>query len=225
MRFISWLLCTGISQRRRTVSLVSRLKGVSFLQHLRHFSVVPIPHPVGKARQPPDMPISLTDPVPHVSFEVCQISLRVYDFLTDVLQLHVAYLSSRSAYLRGLFAGENPLDLIASFPIKVPTSRLPHLCPSSELPTLYLPVPDPTSFHLLVHWMYFGRTQYIGDCLDRGIVRLEGIRQNVVYLSLPDSTIGKFLRCWEHDSFYEDISDDDGSFCGEEEEDEDEDKC
>jgi hypothetical protein len=125
----------------------------------------------------------------------------------------VDYLSSQSTFLRGLFAGVNPLDLInnakapadpnqecrkASFPFDVPANRMPRLLPSpSTHPTLFLPVPDPTSFHLLVHWMYFGHTECIEDCLDRGIVQFPGIMKNVIYLGLPDDTIGNFLRHWE----------------------------
>jgi len=131
-------------------------------------------------------------------------------------KLHIDYLSARSTFLRGLFAGANPLDLInatvpaypdqdrqftprkGSLPFDVPANRLPRLLPSSPMhPTLFLPVPDPTSFHLLVHWMYFGHTEYIEDCLDRGIVQLPGIMRNVAYLGLADDIIGKFLRRWE----------------------------
>ena len=125
-------------------------------------------------------------------------------------------MSARSTFLRGLFAGVNPLDLINAtapaypdqeghftprkLPFDVPANRLPRLLPSSPThPTLFLPVPDPTSFHLLVHWMYFGHTEYIADCLNRGIVQFPGITRNVAYLGLPDDIIGKFLRRWERD--------------------------
>lgn len=67
--------------------------------------------------------------------------------------------------------------------------------------------------------MYFGHTEYIEDCLDRGIVHLAGISRNVTYLGLPDHTIGKFLRRWERTwrkrhlppspPYEEDFSDDD----------------
>ena len=48
-------------------------------------------------------------------------------------------------------------------PFDVPVNRLPRLfyLPLPRTPVLFLPVPDPTSFHLLVHWMYFGHTNYI----------------------------------------------------------------
>lgn len=128
------------------------------------------------------------------------------------------YLSAQSPLLRGLFAGADALDLInakapsesdpgcpnvsrkSALPFDVPENRLPRLLPSNPAhPTLFLPVPDPTSFHLLAHWMYFGHTRYIADCLDRGIIQLPGISRNVAYLGLSDEAVGKFLRRWERD--------------------------
>lgn len=78
----------------------------------------------------------------------------------------------------------------------VPADRLPRLMPCSpDHPILFLPVPDPTSFHLLVHWMYFGDFTYIQDCLHQGSIQWEGIARNVEYLGLsPEIKI--FLGNW-----------------------------
>jgi len=161
---------------------------------------------VQDAHDGPAMTRRATDPVPTT---VPRVSFK----------LHVDYLSAQSPLLRGLFAGANPLDLInaakgpskadpgcsngsrkSALPFDVPENRLPRLLPSNPVhPTLFLPVPDPTSFHLLVHWMYFGHTHYISDCLDRGVVQLPGISRNVAYLGLADKAVGKFLRRWERD--------------------------
>jgi len=116
------------------------------------------------------------------------------------LNLHIDYLSAQSTFLRGLFSGANPLDLInTTNPSKrytVPTDRLPRLLPSSpNHPVLYLPVPDPSSFQLLIHWIYFGRTDFIQDALNRGIIQWEGIARNVEYLGFPHS-IKIFLGTW-----------------------------
>ena len=111
------------------------------------------------------------------------------------------FLSAHSTYLRGLFSGACPLDLMfSSTPptstSSIPANRLPRLMPCSpDHPVLFLPVPDPSSFHLLVHWMYFGDTSYIGDCLHQGIIQWEGIARNVEYLGLP-SDIKVFLGHW-----------------------------
>ncbi|KAI0345263.1 hypothetical protein BDW22DRAFT_1405990 [Trametopsis cervina] len=62
---------------------------------------------------------------------------------------------------------------------------LPRLLPSSSsMPTIYLPVPDPSSLRLLIHYMYFGSTSYIEDALDDGTVSWEGIARNVEFLGM-----------------------------------------
>jgi len=72
---------------------------------------------------------------------------------------------------------------------------------SPNHPILFLPVPDPTSFHLLVHWMYFGDTRYIEDCLSRKTIQWEGIARNVEYLDLSMEIkifLGKWYARWLH---------------------------
>ncbi|KAG1754316.1 hypothetical protein EDB19DRAFT_1902469 [Suillus lakei] len=108
-----------------------------------------------------------------------------------------------STLLRGLFSGASPNDLIHTGaaqprhpPLHVPESRLPSLLPSPPShPTLFLPVPDPSSIHLIFHWMYFGQTAPMEDCLNRGVVHWEGIARNVEYLGLP-TDIKVFLGRW-----------------------------
>ncbi|EAU88717.2 hypothetical protein CC1G_01090, partial [Coprinopsis cinerea okayama7 len=119
------------------------------------------------------------------------------------LELHMDYLSAHSTYLRSLFSGALPLDLMyaqspptSSSSSSIPPDRLPRLMPSSpDHPILFLPVPDPSSFHLLVHWMYFGDVSYIADCLHKGVIQWEGIARNVEYLGLS-SDIKVFLGRW-----------------------------
>jgi len=80
----------------------------------------------------------------------------------------------------------------------VPADRLPRLMPCSpDHPILFLPVPDPTTFHLIVHWMYFGDFRYIQDCLHRGLIQWDGIARNVEYLGLS-ADIKIFLGNWYH---------------------------
>jgi hypothetical protein len=66
---------------------------------------------------------------------------------------------------------------------------------SPDHPILFLPIPDPSSIHLLVHWMYFGSTSYIEDSLNDGSVEWEGLARNVEYLGLP-AEIKVFLGRW-----------------------------
>jgi len=121
------------------------------------------------------------------------------------MQLHIDYLSAHSSYLRGLFSGALPIDLFyssapptSSSPI--PPERLPRLMPSSpDHPILFLPVPDPSSFYVLVHWMYFGDFTYIQQCLHQGAIQWEGIARNAEYLGLSAEIkifLGNWYRAW-----------------------------
>jgi len=80
----------------------------------------------------------------------------------------------------------------------VPPDRLPKLLSSThEHPVLYLPVPDPASFHLLIHWMYFNQINAISEALHDGSIQWEGIARNVEYLGLS-ADIKLFLSKWYH---------------------------
>lgn len=102
-----------------------------------------------------------------------------------------------------MFSGALPLNLMysATPPVSssgVPADRLPRLMPCSpDHPILFLPVPDPTCFHLLIHWMYFGDLSIIQDCLHQGLVQWDGIARNVEYLGL-NAEIKIFLGNWYH---------------------------
>lgn len=62
---------------------------------------------------------------------------------------------------------------------------LPRMLPSSSAsPTIYLPVPDPSSLRLLIHYMYFGSTTYIEEALDESAVTWEGLARNVEFLGM-----------------------------------------
>ncbi|KIK58157.1 hypothetical protein GYMLUDRAFT_132104, partial [Collybiopsis luxurians FD-317 M1] len=128
------------------------------------------------------------------------------------LKMHSDYLSAHSSFLRSLFSGASPFDLIntsssirptpnsplrtSSGRFTIPFDRLPRLLNSSpDHPVLFLPVPDPSSIHFLFHWMYFGELDYIRDALRDGIIHWEGIARNVEYLGLTDD-IKIFLGNW-----------------------------
>ncbi|KAG8817706.1 hypothetical protein FRC18_000385, partial [Serendipita sp. 400] len=64
-------------------------------------------------------------------------------------------------------------------------ARIPRLLPSSaHHPTLYLPLPDPTSFPHIVHYLYFGTVAVLEDALNVGRIRWDGVVRNVEYLGI-----------------------------------------
>ncbi|KAF8077791.1 hypothetical protein FPV67DRAFT_1405030 [Lyophyllum atratum] len=174
--------------------------------------IVPIPHAQGKpihptiaAQLPPQTHTSVSsmyDPT-GLGRRATEPTLNLVPRIS--LKLHIDYLSTHSSYIRALFSGANPLDLVhttctsfngphSASRFNIPANRLPRLMPgSADHPVLLLPVPDPSSFHLLVHWMYFGDTSHITQCLDEGVVHWEGLARNVEYLGLS-SGIRSFLR-------------------------------
>lgn len=99
---------------------------------------------------------------------------------------------------------------------------LPRLLPSSPSnPTIYLPVPDPDSFRLLIHYVYFGSTTYIEEALDTGDVTWEGLARNVEFLGMGTEIkvcLGRWYGRWrrgraaEHAAFqteeYDEYDDD-----------------
>ncbi|KAF8205679.1 hypothetical protein K438DRAFT_1669919 [Mycena galopus ATCC 62051] len=170
--------------------------------------VIPVPHLRRNSGSAfPDMPAFSMSSEPGLGRRVTEPALNSVPRIS--LKLHVDYLSAHSTFLRGLFSGASSLDLISSAALSeatlrpspsgqfsVPGNRLPRLMPCSpDHPILFLPIPDPSSIHLLVHWMYFGSTSYIEDCLNSGSVEWEGIARNVEYLGLS-AEIKVFLGQW-----------------------------
>ncbi|KAF7295461.1 hypothetical protein MIND_01085900 [Mycena indigotica] len=170
--------------------------------------VIPVPHPPGK-------PLTAFSPTtePGISRRVTEPALNAVPKIS--LKLHVDYLCAHSTLLRSLFSGASSLDLISTAALTqapsqptpsgqfaVPTNRLPRLMPCSpDHPILFLPIPDPTSIHLLIHWMYFGSTSFIEDSLNDGSVEWEGIARNAEYLGLPVDLklfLGQWYTKWVH---------------------------
>ncbi|KAJ6469447.1 hypothetical protein C8R45DRAFT_837180 [Mycena sanguinolenta] len=170
--------------------------------------VIPVPYPRGKAGSTfPDMPAFSMSNDSTLGRRVTEPALNSVPRIS--LKLHMDYLSAHSTLLRGLFSGASSLDLISSAALSeapsrpspsgeftVPANRLPRLMPCSpDHPILFLPIPDPSSIHLVVHWMYFGSTSYIEASLNDGSIEWEGIARNVEYLGLLPE-LKMFLRQW-----------------------------
>ncbi|PPQ98829.1 hypothetical protein CVT24_003383 [Panaeolus cyanescens] len=172
--------------------------------------IVPFPHANGRPEVPGLAAASIIEPTYSyaTNFEGVTAGRRATQPPLNAvprmsLPLHMDYLSAHSSFLRGLFSGAIALDLMfSSTPPKstngVPPDRLPRLMPCSpDHPIVLLPVPDPTSLYLLIHWMYFGDFTLIQQCLLNGSIQWEGIARNVEYLGL-NADIKIFLGNWYH---------------------------
>ncbi|KAK1236436.1 hypothetical protein PQX77_000317 [Marasmius sp. AFHP31] len=178
--------------------------------------VIPVPYPRAGGHSLPFSSRPSYDPS-GLGRRVTEPSLNYIPRLS--LKLHTDYLSAHSSFLRGLFSGASPFDLITttatsasstSTPLRtpsgrftIPPDRLPRLLPHStpEHPVLFLPVPDPTSIDHLIHWMYFGDTSFIERDLGRGTIEWEGIARNVEYLGLSTDIkvfLGRWYSRWLH---------------------------
>ena len=128
------------------------------------------------------------------SFEVSLLPLY-FPFTPDLTlyhQAHIDYLCSQSRLLRRFFGGST-----SALTSKSPSSaRPPHfLSPSNSHPVIFIPLPDPSSFDLLLHWMYHGSMKDIEFALDDGTVTWEGLARNVEYLDIRDN-MRQFLGHW-----------------------------
>lgn len=115
-----------------------------------------------------------------------------------VFPLHQDYLITQSSLFRTLFAPApgNPDAPSSSRSIKG-ARRLP--TPPTAPPAVLLPLPDPTSFSVLVHWLYWGDITALESALSKGLVEWQGVVKNVHYLGMDDNVkrvLGKWWRRW-----------------------------
>ena len=131
------------------------------------------------------------------------------------------YLCAHSALFRGLLSGASPFDLAMEAPTSTlaglspkPSSsplRFPCILPSSTCshPVIHLPVPDPASFHHVVHYIYFGSTSFMEEALESGDLTWDGLARNVEYLKMGDDIKLFLARYWRRVHTYCDYSDSD----------------
>lgn len=157
-------------------------------------------------------------PGPRMVMQVSYLLSPQLQPLTQVTQLHMDYLCAHSTLIRGFMSGASPFELMEStagstlsLSSRTPTPshpdsrrsslslsapQFPCMLPSPPThPSIYLPVPDPPSLRLLVHYIYFGSTSFIEDALDDGTLSWEGLARNVEYLGMG-SEIKVFLGRW-----------------------------
>lgn len=108
--------------------------------------------------------------------------------------LHRDYLAPQSALMRMVLFGGLPPDS--------PELKGCRVLPFGSLHgprPLYVPLPDPESFGVLVHWMYWGDVSALENALSSGAVSWRGMVANIEYLGLDDRTkraVGRWWRRW-----------------------------
>ncbi|KAG8938870.1 hypothetical protein FRC04_007397 [Tulasnella sp. 424] len=107
---------------------------------------------------------------------------------------HSFFRFSPHRYPRVIYPKSTP----SSTPSSTPTPQQ-QAAASQKGPIIVLPVPDPQSFPLLIHYMYHGKMDAIERTLREGQVSWEGLVRNVEYLGLRDDVkryLGKWWKNW-----------------------------
>ncbi|KAJ9102450.1 hypothetical protein QFC21_002850 [Naganishia friedmannii] len=94
---------------------------------------------------------------------------------------------------RNTGAGGDPVTR-GTAPIRINGAKVLATTPGT-LTTIWLPLPDPRSFGVLAHWLYWGDSSYLEEALARGHVSWQGLIKNIEYLEL-DNRIRRVLGSW-----------------------------
>ncbi|VDB82681.1 unnamed protein product [Peniophora sp. CBMAI 1063] len=122
-----------------------------------------------------------------------------------MMRLHTDYLAAHSTMFRLLFSGAHPIDLMQVMPQTIldrcasvegyKQMVIPRVLPSPDGRIVcHVPLPDPTSFHYIVMWMYFGNVDVLVKAAQRGLISLPGLYANVEWLGIGE--LSHFLREW-----------------------------
>ncbi|WWC90359.1 uncharacterized protein L201_005292 [Kwoniella dendrophila CBS 6074] len=125
-----------------------------------------------------------------------------------VFPLHKDYLTTQSVLFRTLLNSQAahlpnppPRDQEGRLLFQSPVIRGAKVLPTkSDRPkALYVPLPDPASFGVILHWLYWHDADHFNHCLSKGLVTWQGIIRNIEYLSLDNEIkllAGKWWKRW-----------------------------
>ncbi|THU78484.1 hypothetical protein K435DRAFT_811511 [Dendrothele bispora CBS 962.96] len=112
-------------------------------------------------------------------------------------KVHSRHLIAKSALFRDFFAGLSTVDLLnttaSSGAIQLPRV-LPDSTPFHFI--ISLPVPDPSSIHLLIDWIYSDKTEGIESALKERSVAWDALARNAEYLQLTSDMTLLLHKCW-----------------------------
>nr|XP_019011802.1 uncharacterized protein I206_03908 [Kwoniella pini CBS 10737]OCF50583.1 hypothetical protein I206_03908 [Kwoniella pini CBS 10737] len=129
--------------------------------------------------------------------EQCLVFPLHKDYLTTQSVLFRTLLNSQAAHL----SNPHPRDQDGRLIFQSPVIRGAKVLPTkSDRPkALYVPLPDPSSFGVILHWLYWHDIDHFNHCLSKGLVTWQGVIRNIEYLSLDNEIkllAGKWWKRW-----------------------------
>ncbi|WVQ79763.1 hypothetical protein IAT38_001863 [Cryptococcus sp. DSM 104549] len=125
-----------------------------------------------------------------------------------VFPLHRDYLTTQSTLFRALFSSPSahmatptPRDKNGRLLWQSPVYRGARLLPTKaeRAKAVYVPLPDPASFGVILHWLYWHDANHFNHCLSKGLVTWQGVIRNIEYLGLDHEIkylAGKWWKRW-----------------------------
>ncbi|WVN86115.1 uncharacterized protein L203_101276 [Cryptococcus depauperatus CBS 7841] len=130
-------------------------------------------------------------------FEQCLVFPLHRDYLVPQSSLFHALLSNVTAQLTTPTQRDQQGRLVFNSPVyrgaRVSPAR------TKGKTAIYVPLPDPNSFGVILHWLYWHDTNYFNQCLSKGSVAWQGVVKNIEYLGLDNeikSLAGRWWKRW-----------------------------
>lgn len=129
--------------------------------------------------------------------EQCLVFPLHKDYLTTQSTLFHSLISSATAHVTTPTQRDQYGRLVWQSPIYRGAKVLP--TKHGRQRVLYVPLPDPSSFGVLLHWLYWHDAGHFNHCLSRGLATWQGVIRNIEYLGLDNEIkllAGKWWKRW-----------------------------
>ncbi|KIR33527.1 hypothetical protein I307_00603 [Cryptococcus deuterogattii 99/473] len=133
----------------------------------------------------------------HNQLEQCLVFPLHKDYLTTQSTLFYNLIRSATAHVTTPTQRDQYGRLVWQSPVYRGAKVLP--TKHGRQRVLYVPLPDPSSFGVLLHWLYWHDVSYFNHCLSRGFATWQGVIRNIEYLGLDNEIkllAGKWWKRW-----------------------------
>ncbi|KAK8854496.1 hypothetical protein IAR55_003234 [Kwoniella newhampshirensis] len=127
------------------------------------------------------------------AYETCLSFPAHRDYLTPQSTMFHTLLNSPAGRSRGPIPRDAEGRLVWDTPIIKGAKVMP--TQPGQPKALYVPLPDPDSFLVCLHWMYWHDRDYINHCLSSSTITWQGFVRNIDYLGL-DEDIKRITGDW-----------------------------